>query len=266
VAKTDAGKYLEDLIRAQIDVYTSSPIGRPDEADTEKVRDALRNVWNVYRDKLQLGAGVDGIYPPSSEFKVSRAARDELQITKMVGGTNELVAKMGAWQDVLGFPLPARPYHLLWPTPPNPDRDLRKLTGPWQWRLVDTSTAADLARKELDRPGQVYNNAPVEAVTPVPGRESFLGLSKNGMLLYKRSSDASWKRAPNSNAFVAEGLKRDTFALENIGFSRTEGTLLGTPRNPDELQRPAKEPPNMKWVLGKMPGPVWSYSDPDKLP
>lgn len=256
-AKTDAGKYLEALIRAQIDAYTSD--GRDaNEADASKVLDALGKVWDEYRDKLQLGSG--GQHPDpfyrSSQFPAKKAERDSTNppISTMIEGTNQLVAKMGAWQDVLGFPTAHKAYLDLYPNHPQADPMLEQLTGPWE----SHGKNPDRERDVLDRlmgppsgaPGGSYNGAPVVAVTPLPRSKSSLGLSKNGVLLYKSASDAPWKRAPNSNAF--DSTERDTCALANIAVS-ANGVLVGRRRNTDEF-------------LFKTPGPVWFYPDPDALP
>ena len=77
-AKTDAGKYLEELIRAQIDVYTNgtmtSGIYTADEANLEKVFDAFATVWKKYQNKLKL----DGDFPHQSGFSADQGATNRV--------------------------------------------------------------------------------------------------------------------------------------------------------------------------------------------
>lgn len=260
-ANTDAGKYLEALIRTQIDTYTSD--GRDaDEADPSKVMDALGKVWDEYRDRLQLGKA-ERFYR-GSEFPAKKAQRDSMEMTKNIVGTNELVAKMGAWQEVLGFPTTAKAYSDLYPHHPQPEPGLQSMMGAWEWQPAWATGGLmnNIEGDATETPGQVYNNAPVKAVTPMPNSRSYLGLSKNGLLLYKSSQGATWKRAPNSNAFVTGESQRDTFALNNIGFL-SDGKLIGSPRHQLPKGRGNSQE---RVVLIKMPGPVWPYPDPDALP
>ena len=78
-AKTDAGKYLEELIRAQIDVYTNgtitSGIKTADEVNLDKVLNAFRTVWDNYKVKLKLAE-----FPSSSTFPTTMKDRNSYRL------------------------------------------------------------------------------------------------------------------------------------------------------------------------------------------
>jgi hypothetical protein len=89
----------------------------------------------------------------------------------------------------------------------------------------------------------------VVALTVMPNQTSFLGVSKNGLLLYKSSLETPWKKTPNSNAFVGrDSPEPSTCALGSVAMF-PDG-VLGIRRFTSEL-------------LEKRKGSVWQYPDPD---
>jgi hypothetical protein len=87
---------------------------------------------------------------------------------------------------------------------------------------------------------------PVLAVTLMLNQRSFLGVSRDGVLLYKSDLDVPWKHAANSNADAVGG----AVALRSVTML-LEGTPLGIRKDTGEL-------------LSK--GSSMPFPDPDKLP
>ena len=90
----------------------------------------------------------------------------------------------------------------------------------------------------------------VVTLTVMRNQTSFLGVSNNGLLLYKSKLETPWEKAPNSNAFVERGSPEpSTCALPAVALF--PGGLLGIRRFTYQL-------------LEKEDGWVWEYPDPDK--
>jgi hypothetical protein len=67
---------------------------------------------------------------------------------------------------------------------------------------------------------------PLSAVTVTPNQRSFLGVSQDGVLLYKSDLDKPWKRAANSNAFTNANEVGGTVVLRSV-TTLPDGTLWG---------------------------------------
>jgi hypothetical protein len=208
VATTEAGKYLEALIWAQIDKYTNNSTGlKADDTANEnipleKVQAAFAKVWKDYADKLELGKDDLAAVPLD---KAGRGSVLGVLGEKCKGydpcnkdfGPNHMVAKMDGWQFVLGFPTTAKQYLSLYPTRPNGRNDLRNLLGAWR-----SFSAAP--------PGTQVSDL-------MPWRDTFLAVA-DGALWYKDKQE-KWQQVPNSRPngsgkIVTAKLHRDGVVLE----------------------------------------------------
>ena len=230
VAKTDAGKYLEALIRAQIDVYKLSggTPARPPTADEAKLNDVLfafAKVLAVHGPKLGMGTEQDltrdlALVPLAKKDLLSLLGGNESV------GTNEMVAKMDAWQYVLGFPTTAKPYGDLYPQHPNPNRDLQNLLG--AWKLIPKADAPI-----LDVSAVYKGDAPA-----TDGGSEILGVA-NGMLWHKSALLAGWQQVAGSRP-DGEGL--------TSAKMQPDGMILGVLSN-NQLAIKASLKPEDKWQL-----------------
>jgi hypothetical protein len=203
VAKTDAGKYLEALIRAQIDTYEKNGDRPKDNNSLEEVRNAFATVWKAYADKLDLGKDDLSLVPLDKggrglvlEEKVGEVCKGYNPCNKDFG-PNQIVAKMDGWQFVQGFPTTAVQNVNLYPTRPNGRADLRNLLGAWRF-----FSAAP--------PGTQVSDL-------MPWRDTFLAVA-DGALWYKDKQE-KWQQVPNSRPngpgkIVTAKLHRDNVVLE----------------------------------------------------
>jgi hypothetical protein len=401
VAKTDAGKYLEALIRAQIDTYGKNTDGTAQENNSlEEVRKAFAKVWQEYAGKGKLDLGEDYLSsvplnkdpdPKDKDKKDRGSVLGEYRPYNTDFGPKQLVAKMGGWQDVLGFPTTAKLYSDLEPSSRGANLDLLTLTGawksvpsvggpssfsdlmPWQntflavaegalwykdkqekWQPVQNSRPNDpgkLVAAKLHRdgvvlevlasgklasntlrntpdgsprfdamwettatpPGEIESltvmrddgtkifgvvggklqttrllkdpkyrleswqdvlpteKIPVLAVTLTLNQRSFLGVSRNGVLLYKSDLTIPWKQAPNANALTSGDAVGGTVALRSVTML-PNGDLLGIRKDTGELlvKRSCVSDPQptaeQLWNVSTQCSSWPSFLNPDRLP
>jgi hypothetical protein len=214
-AKTDAGKYLEELIRAQIDVYTNgtitSGIKTADEANLEKVFDAFATVWAKYQDKLKLG----GNFPIKAVFPLTKQQRIAYRLPirdKSTWTSNDFVRDMGGWQYALGFPTKTVDRLDVIPSPPKRTPDLESFFGAWE----SCSKEAPLeTERGIKRP--IASLLDVSPLNPKDTRSmEVLAVGSNRMLWRKSIFHTSWELVPNSsgkNGVVAARVHPDGFIL-----------------------------------------------------
>ena len=214
-AKSDAGKYLEELIRAQIDVYTNgtmtSGIYTADEANLEKVFDAFAKVWAKYQDKLKLS----GNFPIKVGFPLTKQQRIAYRLPirdKSTWTSNDFVRDMGGWQYVLGFPTKTVDRLDLIPSPPKRTPDLENFLGAWE-------SCSKEAPLETDR-GTKRPIASLLDVSPLHPKDAtsmeVLAVGSNRMLWKKTIFQTSWELVLNSggkNGVIAARVHPDGFIL-----------------------------------------------------
>ncbi len=258
VAATDpAHKYLQELVHQQITAYAYSAAldegDYPGEyydqkrrwrnqsvsslGDLGKVMQQFRGVWGNYKQHFnneELQPAITG----DDTTQKWQALKEKTQFTE--GKTCKdytrpyLEGMMGGWQDVLGLDV-------------KPSTDLQRITGPWTLvpkpdsptspatRIVSITAGKNGAILGVGENNLVYAKASLEAdwklipdlslsapATAVMPYKTMLSVS-SGVLLVKRPSDAGWKRAPNSNAFI--GPTR-TCALISVA-ALPDGRVLG---------------------------------------
>jgi hypothetical protein len=207
VATTDAGQYLERLIRAQIEVYTNKDQTTTDNLgtgvsryytadqveDVGKVLEAFTTVWAAYNDKLKLG----GDFPTRLTFPLTKEQRDEYRRgirSPSTWTSNDLVRDMGGWQDVLGFPSKTVGRLELIPNPPRPNRDLQNVNGPW--RPASSDRPLESVRGEQRAIDSLLD---VSAMNPKqPTSYELLAVGSNRMLYRKPILHGPWQLVPNS--------------------------------------------------------------------
>ncbi len=246
-ARSDAGRYLEELIRAQIDLYTvSEAFGKADElTDLKKLLVAFTKVWDKYRDKIKL----DGDLATLSTFPITKKERNEYRTRIRIPSSwtsNALVRDMGGWQDVLGFPTKTVDRLDLIPNPPKPNRDLQNVTGPWHTVSkeppIDPDRATDKSMSSL---------LDVSAMNPgKPDSSEILAVGSVGtdqMLWRKSSTDAKWEPVPKSISKYGLVIAR---VMPN-------GTILGITKD-YRLETKASLDPKDEWkvVENSRPGTV----------
>jgi hypothetical protein len=109
---------------------------------------------------------------------------------------------------------------------------------------------------------QPTETRPLSAVTVMPGQRRFLGVTRDGALLYKSELNQPWMRAANSNAYTAADAVGLTVNLRSVTML-PNGTLLGIRKDENTIMVKGD---GSSWPLVKGTGSSWpSFLDPDML-